>query len=830
MHMLGLVFATRQRAVAVVVLILLISVAVPAAAQDIVVTGRVVSGSSKQPVSGATLAAGSTRVTTDAEGRFSIHVARGRATIDVSAVGFLAQTLTIDAAPDLAPLEVVLATDQRVREEVTVLGSAGAQAGTPAALDVAPTKVLNVPGAWDNIFKALQTLPGVNGTDDFGSRLSVRGGGPDQNLTMMDGVEIHNPYRLFGLTSAFNPEIIDRFELTAGGFDTKYGDRLSSILLVDNRPGTDSRTLAGSAAMSVTDTNVVLEGKLPGAAKGSWLASGRRTYYDLVADHFAHTHLPTFNDIQTKAVWEPKPTQRLSFFGLRSRERTDLQFTDDNDHLQVGDDSKNDLASVSYAALVRGRVSLRTVGAWYDYRDALDVDGAFDDDSRTSNATDKESVRRAAVVFTRDLGVLDRSVRQEAQWSAGRHLFDTGVEAHALRTTWGWRIAGDRNAAAANDTSVEGGEGLPSFLQSTKSSTRAGAWAQDRLSFGQRAHVVAGVRIDRGGLADRATFSPRASLDLTITRSTRLRAAIGRYSQSPGYEKLLQADYFVDLSAAATLDVKSERATHVLAALDHSLTSAVTFRAEAYTKRLTDLIVGRLETPAETEARVARYIFPGTFADSVPRSPKITTEPVNGGSGLAYGFDVYLEKRPRSANDRLSGWMSYTWSRAMLDAYGVQRPFDYDRRHAFSLVSTLRLRPRIDLGTSLRIASGFPATVPVGVRVAAEDLGDSDHHLIPMLDDKDRPVWTADFGGVENLSRSRLPVFARLDLRVTFKPKTPQGHWVAYIEILNVTKRRNVGGYTPELQVDRGSDRPRVVLQESTGLPLVPSFGVRFHF
>ena len=92
-------------------------------------------------------------------------------------------------------------------------------------------------GSLDNPFRTLQTLPGVAGTDEFGSKLSVRGGAPDQNLTMMDGVEIHNPYRLFGLTSAFNPETVGRFELMAGGFGAKYGDRLSSVVVVENRDG-----------------------------------------------------------------------------------------------------------------------------------------------------------------------------------------------------------------------------------------------------------------------------------------------------------------------------------------------------------------------------------------------------------------------------------------------------------------------------------------------------------------------------------------------------------------------------------------------------------------
>ena len=113
----------------------------------------------------------------------------------------------------------------------------------------APIVVKSVAGAGENIYRVLQTLPGVAAVNDFDSRLSVRGGGPDQNLTMMDGVEIHNPYRLFGLTSAFNPETVANFELITGGFNAQYGDRLSSILIVDNRPGSTATAIGATAAL-----------------------------------------------------------------------------------------------------------------------------------------------------------------------------------------------------------------------------------------------------------------------------------------------------------------------------------------------------------------------------------------------------------------------------------------------------------------------------------------------------------------------------------------------------------------------------------------------------
>ena len=134
---------------------------------------------------------------------------------------------------------------KRFRENVEVVADEPTTSDAPSELPVRSIDVMAVAGAGENVFRTLQTLPGIARDDEFDSRIAVRGGAPDENLTVMDGVEIHNPYRLFGLTSAFNPETVRGFELYAGAFSAKYGDRLSSLLVVENRPGTESSRLEG---------------------------------------------------------------------------------------------------------------------------------------------------------------------------------------------------------------------------------------------------------------------------------------------------------------------------------------------------------------------------------------------------------------------------------------------------------------------------------------------------------------------------------------------------------------------------------------------------------
>ena len=165
------------------------------------------------------------------------------------------------------------------------------------------------------------------------------------------------------------------------GSARKYGDRLSSLLVVDNRPGTPSKAIAGSATASFTDANLVLEGKLPGRATGSWLVTGRRTYYDLIADNLTNDDFPGFQDVQAKGVWDPKPGHRLTLFALRSRESADMTGKDDRvDELNLTTTTRvttrNDVAAVSYSAALGARASSRTVAAWSQYYDALDEHGS----------------------------------------------------------------------------------------------------------------------------------------------------------------------------------------------------------------------------------------------------------------------------------------------------------------------------------------------------------------------------------------------------------------------------------------------------------------------
>jgi hypothetical protein len=214
----------------------------------------------------------------------------------------------------------------------------------------------------------------------------------------------------------------------------------------------------------------------------------------------------------------------------------------------------------------------------------------------------------------------------------------------------------------------------------------------------------------------------------------------------------------------------------------------------------------------------------------------ITSAPASDASGRAYGLLASVSFADPSVR-RLNGWIAYAWGVASRTAYGHTYPFDYDRPHALSAVASYRFSPKLELGLTGRVASGRPTTPPRGVLVlGAPDASDRDRdgnreELRPARDDGGRLVYVADPGGASTLNASRLPTFARFDLRLSYSPRGPQGRWLFYVEALNVLNRRNAASYEWEIHLNPGADRPHVEVHESKGsFPILPTVGARFRF
>jgi hypothetical protein len=694
---------------------------------------------------------------------------------------------------------------------------------------------MSVAGSFENVFRMIQTLPGVTGVNDFDGRVAVRGGGPDQNLTVMDGIEIHNPYRLFGITSAFNPETVERFELVTGAFHPRYGDRLSSILVVDTRSGRRERAVSGSAALGFTDANAVLEGRLPGPGQGSWLLTGRRTYYDLLLRTDSSPELPSFADIQAQLAWEPRPGQRLTVLALRSREGTFI--ADTGSDIAFRTRSHNEITSARFSTPLGQRWFLDSAASLYT---SSDVMGAVEDPSALISR--RPTPESPDYLIGRDVRLRDLSLREEAGYDLStRHHLGFGGDVHWIAVGVAWQPVVNVNDGGLAPGPWTRPDGLgPLTDADLPTRLRGGLWVHDRFKASERLGIEAGLRLDHGGITPRTTLSPRLSAHQRLGGSTVLSAALGLHTQSTGFEKFLQRDYFFrpdsmfDLTRVGSAGLRSEKALHAVASLERTLAPGLDLRLEAFYKRFYDLIVGRLETEAERQARIAQYDFPASLQASIPMEPQITRVPANQGSGHSYGFELLLSRKATSPAQRLTGWVSYAYGVAEREAYGVRYPFDYDRRHGLSVVASLHAKRSIEIGATARFASGEPWTPPSGLRVAPiEDFDDKDGdgnrtELIPSTVSGLFYEYTLLPGGLALHNSARMPWYIRVDLRASFNPHG--GRWTFYVEVINALDRHNPELTSTDWTRDLTTGRVTFFRKDLLTLPRLPSLGVHFRF
>ena len=796
--------------------------------------GHVVDQLTGDAIPAAMIQLAESNIDVDESGYFELELLAGPQELIVSAPGYLEERVSIVIDSNKKQnLQIGLRLISQFEETVEVLAEIEKR-NEPTGLTIQPKEVLQVAGSWDNIFRTVQTLPGVTATGDFLSRLSVRGGEPDQNLTILDGIEVHNPYRLFGLTSAFNPETIDHFELTAGGFSAKYGDRLSSLLIVENRTGNNDKLFSGSTSASTTDANIILEGALPWGQSNSWLLTARRTYYDLIAERIVNQNLPSFRDLQAKVNFGIGKSGTLSIFSLHSREDADLGFDSKETPEQFADlvsNTGNDLIAATYDVTFSSMANSRTILSWSRNRDFIDFNGRLENRSKRTNTEDNEAFGFSNIIFKQSLSIEDFSVRQDFSFFTNRsYWFETGFEFHHLKTALHLEAPGDRNNLAANSSSNRGGESLPESFDSALPANRFGAWLTHRMKLSNSWTIEPGVRFDWSEANDSSTVSPRFATTYEINAATRFRTALGRYTQSPGYEKLIQSDFFVDFTNAKDLNLKYERSNHLITGIEHNLTPGMTVRIEAFYKSFDDLIVGRLETNEERSERVSRYYFPSDLRNSIPTEPIITITAANDASGRAYGLDFYLTKTASTKDTKLVGWLSYTWSRAERDAYNRVYHFDYDRRHSLNLVSSYSLSKGFSFALTSRLATGFPYTPPIGLRVAATKDPTNPNRLIPEMDKEGHLFYIPDLGNTRNLNTSRLPFYARFDVRATWRPGGETGRFELYLEIINALNRDNAVQVESQLEFDPASKVPRIVEVPTEGFPFLPSFGIRWQF
>ncbi|MCS7082321.1 MAG: TonB-dependent receptor [Bacteroidetes bacterium] len=841
-----------------------------ASAQPATVQGRVVDFSTQEGLAGASVLVLGTSVgtATDAQGRFRLPGLRpGTYRLQARMLGYEPAEQTVTLPPG-GTVQITFALRERSLEispvEVTAEIVRDARQTESGVVSLEPRAAKALAGGLEDVLRALQVIPGVIATADFSAQLTVRGGGPDQNLILIDEVEVFNPYRLYGTISMFNPAVVEDITLLTGGFPARYGDRLSSVLAVTQREGVRTAALSGNLNINIANANLVVEGRLPW--DGSWLLTTRRTYYDLIVGPIVKAAgllqgdvaFPNFTDLQSKLVLRPRPGHTLSLLGIFSWDAFDL-YTVNRDtsarssavrRLEAQDLTRNDVLSLSWTYSPSGRWGMRWISSWYRNGGRSNFGGEFTprDASRDLQVVVRDTVNTFNFEYDQSFGFTKWSLSARLFRSWGRHFLEAGFGTDWLQNglTYELRFLNEFSRALfqAVQRLPRGPGAFPERIEQRTTYGRWHAFVQDRVQLGERLYLQPGLRLDYYGLLGRAYLSPRLNASYQLDAQSTLRLAWGLFRQSPGLEKIIDQSVVFDLSNPQALRrLQAETAAHYVLSLERWLDARWVLRLEGYYKALRDLLVqSKTIRPVWRAVRLPdtqdRPNDPAAYRLVQNYEEVLEAIPVNAGRGRAYGVELLLEKRRAGSQDRLNGWLSYAYARAYRERDGYAIPFNYDRRHVANVVLQYRLNRSWELGLTWRYGSGFPYTPAIGYEpLVVSELNAADPSQPPQVRlatnartglVRYRPV----FGLESQYNSARLPAYHRLDVRAVYRAAWGPSRWELYLDVINLYNRKNVLAYRYRVELDpsRPADPPRLVREATTMFPILPTLGLSVAF
>lgn len=732
-----------------------------------VVTGAVIDDATGQPIAGALVAIGAGETATDDAGRFAVaELPFGRLDVVVIADGYRAY---FGAARVGEQLRIRLAPDAGSGETIEISGRA--PSGAPLHLDT--TEIRNQPGAGNDALRALQSLPGVARTPFGLGGLALRGTAPRDTKVYLDGIEVPLLYHFGGIASFLPTGVVDALELQPGGASVRYGRGLGGVATVTSRTGRGDRWRAGGE-LSLIHAAALAEG--PGPARGSWLIGVRRSYFDAI-EEAAQLDLalaPRYADAQVR--WESGDGRWMALLFASDDKLRLLRAPDQGD--SGGIDTSN-VKSFQYTSrfarlglryrAVRGATQLTVVPS-------IGVDDV--DASAVHNDLDKGLHRVTVPIHLR---------ADVATPLAGGTLM-LGLDAGGARHSYDMLNTPPPTPERPSPHEVIG-------RSLTRWAADLGAWIeQSWFVLGDKIELRPGLRGDHDGLSDRWTLDPRVVLHEQLPHGIQLTQSAGLYHAPP-----LVTD--LDPIFMRTAPMLGSTATQLALGARSILGDRNELSATAYYQDLRQLPVDAVTAATPISANggtdsggvfgISRELVDSQFGSYSYREAI--------GSGRAYGIEL-IARRNRG---RWTGWIAYTYGRSLrrnpTRDPDREHPYVLDQPHTLTVLGTTALGKHWRIGGRFRYATGNPYT-PVAGAV--------------MIPDGD---WIAIDGPILS---ARLPAFYQLDLRLDRAWRRPWGVINLYIDIQNVTNRRNAEGVT--------YNEDYTVQSYTRGLPLFPSIGAEY--
>ena len=786
----------------------------PGWAQKRTISGYVMDAASKETLIGATIFDKNSGkgCATNNYGFYTLTLEQGEVNLQVSYVGYTQQNKTLDLKENLS-MNFMLETNTTLDEVVVEATRATVSARSPqmSVVELPVQQIKSIPTLFGeaDVLKAIQLLPGVQNGSEGSAGMYVRGGGPDENLLLLDGVPVYNVNHALGFFSVFNPDALKNVTLYKGSFPAHFGGRLSSVVDIRMKEG-DMQKYHGNVSVGLISSKLNFEGPIV-KDKLSFNLSFRRTYGDLLikpalwiasAMNSEMSKLNTgynFYDLNAKLNWKISDKDRLylSFytgddainFGVRYKdyEVDDAQY---NNNMDIKWRWGNKVASLRWNHVMSQKLFMDASVNYTQYRHHLGMDMSeetiYHHEGQTLNVKDefnmayKSGINDITAKVDFDYTPLpNHEIRFGGNYTY--HMFRPEVQSAKM-------IAG-------NEVEIDTVIGASNVY-----AHETALYAEDNMTFGDIFRVNAGLHYSTFTVEGKTyqSVQPRLSASLMLASNLSLKAG---YAYMTQYVHLLSNSSLslpTDLWVPVTANIVPMNAHQVSLGAFYELPKLFDISLEGYYKTMNNLI--------EYKDGASFFGSSDTWENKVCL-----------GKGWAYGIEFLVQR----SFGKTTGWIGYTWahSKRQFDREGMEInggkvfPAKYDRRHDLSITVQHKFSERFDLSGTWVFSSGNCGTLGTQVYEGLMD----EWGYIPSINALER-------------NNFRMGNYHRLDLSVNFHKQKKHGVRTWNISVYNVYNHKNPFIVYTDYGWDEATQTERKRLMQASLFPIIPSVSYSFKF
>lgn len=715
-------------------------------------------------------------VSTNAYGYFSLSIAAADTVrVVISYIGYETvvklvqlnrnQQVIIELPPQKQQLQEVVVSAESLEEKLNVTQMSADR------LSIKEIKAIPAIFGEVDIIKVLQLKPGIQSGGEGATGLYVRGGGPDQNLIVLDEAVVYNAAHLFGFFSIFNSDAVKGVDLYKGDFPAQFGGRLSSVVDVKLKDGNNQK-FSGSGGVGVIASRLTLEGPLV-KNKSSFILSARRTYFDIFtrqlnrinANKEDYDPVPDyyFYDMNAKINYELGPRDRLFLSGYFGRDVFSFR-----NNFNVDFRWGNTTATARWNHVFNPKLFANTTVVFSDY--LYTIENKFDEFNFSLGSQIRDYSSKIDFDY---IANTSHTIRFGAQYTY--HDFTVG-----------------RLQAGSDDgrVSFKSGQDL--------SGSEVGAYVSSDWEPNPQWRFNSGVRLS--GFESREKWyggiEPRFSARYKLNTTTSLKASAARMYQYVHLVSNSGASLPTDIWYPSTRLINPQRSDQLAAGVSTLIFNGkLLLSNELYYKWMKNQIDFRDGAQLFVNSNLENeFVF---------------------GKGWSYGNEIYLEKK----EGRTTGWVGYTlsWTRRKFDAINNGNPFfpRYDRRHDVSTVIMHDLSRRLSVTATWVYGTGNAISLPVG-RFFVQDINGGNIRVVP-----------------EYIERNtfRMAAYHRMDIGLVWKFKPRWGESDLTFSAYNVYNRRNPYFiYFEELRDEETDLITGFKAKQVSLFPVIPSVTYNFKF